>query len=174
MACQETSCSAFRLGTEFEKQFGAPYRVAHRADLQNGLLESARSKPGIKLQTNAEVANVSIAETTLTLKSGKIFAGQAIIAADGVHSAIRNLLIGQPGKNPIGHTLHRGLVPIGSIPASANADVVTLWLYPGGHVVHYAVSNGRHFNIVAAVEDSEISLGTAFQGACKPLADILV
>src|SRR5882672_12403048 len=25
------------LGTIFEKQFGAPYRVAHRGDLQNGL-----------------------------------------------------------------------------------------------------------------------------------------
>ena len=162
------------LGAEFEKQFGAPYRVAHRADLQNALLESVRSKPDIKLQTNAEVTDVSIAETTLTLKSGKTFTGQAIIAADGVHSTIRNLVIGQHGKKPSGHTLHRGLVPIGSIPASANADVVTLWLYPGGHVVHYAVSNGKHFNIVAAVEDSEISLGTAFQRACKPLAEFLL
>ena len=43
------------LGAEFEKQFGAPYRVAHRADLQNALLESVRSKSNIKLQTNAEV-----------------------------------------------------------------------------------------------------------------------
>ncbi len=102
--------------------------------------------------------DVSIAETTLSLKSGKTLQGQAIIAADGVHSMIRNLVTGQPGKKQSGHTLHRGLVPIGSIPASANADVVTLWLYPGGHVVHYAVSNGKHFNIVAAVEDSEISL----------------
>ena len=161
------------LGAEFEKQFGAPYRVAHRADLQNALLESVRSKPNIRLQTNAEVADVSIAETTLSLKSGKALAGQAIIAADGVHSTIRNLVVGQLGKKQSSHTLHRGLVPIGSIPASANADVVTLWLYPGGHVVHYRVSNGKHFNIVAAVEESEISLNSAFQRACKPLAEIL-
>jgi 2-polyprenyl-6-methoxyphenol hydroxylase-like FAD-dependent oxidoreductase len=161
------------LGAEFEKQFGAPYRVAHRADLQNALLESVRSQPTIKLQTNAEAANVSIAKTTLTLKSGKTFAGQAIIAADGVHSTIRNLVVGQQDKKQSGHMLHRGLVSIGSIPASANADVITLWLYPGGHVVHYSVSSGRHFNIVAAVEDSDISLGAAFQRACKPLAEIL-
>ena len=51
--------------------------------------------------------------------------------------------------------------------------MVTLWLYPGGHVVHYAVSNWKHFNIVAAVEDAEISLLTAFQRACQPLADVL-
>jgi 2-polyprenyl-6-methoxyphenol hydroxylase-like FAD-dependent oxidoreductase len=161
------------LGANFENRFGAPYRVAHRADLQNGLLESVRSKPNIKLQNNAEVTNVSIAETAVALKSGKNLSGQAIIAADGVHSAIRNLLIGQPGKNAVGHMLHRGFTPIALIPTSANIDVVTLWLFPGGHVVHYAVSNWRHFNIVAAVEDSEISLWTAFQGACQPLADIL-
>ena len=97
MAYPEIFCSAFRLGGSFEKQFGAPYRVAHRADLQNGLLESVRSKPGIKLQNNAEVTDVSIAETTLSLKSGKNLKGQAIIAADGVHSMVRNLVTGQPG-----------------------------------------------------------------------------
>ena len=161
------------LGAEFEKQFGAPYRVAHRADLQNALLESVRSKPNIELQTNAEVTDVSIAETRLALKSGKSHAGQAIIAADGVHSMIRSHLTGQLRKNPIGHMLHRGLAPIASVPASVNVDVVTLWLFPGGHVVNYAVSNWRHFNTVAAVEDSKISLGTAFAGACQPLADIL-
>lgn len=161
------------LGANFEERFGAPYRVAHRADLLNSLLEAARSNPKIKLQNDAEVSDVSLTATTLTLDSGKSHAGQAIIAADGVHSAIRNLIGGQPGTKPIGHMLHRGLIPITSVPASINIDVVTLWLFPGGHVVHYAVSNWRHFNIVAAVEDSEISLWAAFQGACQPLADVL-
>jgi 2-polyprenyl-6-methoxyphenol hydroxylase-like FAD-dependent oxidoreductase len=161
------------LGAEFEKQFGAPYRVAHRADLQRALLESVRSKPGIELQGDAEVTHVSISETTLSLKSGKDLMGQAIIAADGVRSIVRNLVTGQPDKKSLGHTLHRGLIAIGAIPASANADVVTLWLYPGGHVVHYAVSKEKHFNIVAAVEDSEISLSAAFQCACRPLVEIL-
>ena len=162
-----------KLAADFETKFGAPYRVAHRADLQNALLQSARSKPGINLQNNAEVTNVSIAETALSLKSGISLKGEAIIAADGVQSAIRNLLTGQPGKNAVGHMLHRGLTPVASVPASVNIDVVTLWLFPGGHVVHYAVSNWRHLNIVAAVDDPEISLWTAFQGACQPLADIL-
>lgn len=161
------------LGSDFENHFGSPYRVVHRADLQNGLLETVRSNPAIKLQNNAEVTNVSIVDTALALKSGNSLKGEAIIAADGVHSGIRKLLIRSPAKNAVGHMLHRGLAPIASVRASVNIDVVTLWLFPGGHVVHYAVSNWRHFNIVAAVEDSEISPWTAFQGACQPLADIL-
>ena len=162
-----------KLAADFETKFGAPYRVAHRADLQNALLQAACAKPGINLQNNAEVTNVSIAETSLSLKSGISLKGEAIIAADGVQSAIRKLLTGQPGKNTVGHMLHRGLTPVASVPAGVNIDIVTLWLFPGGHVVHYAVSNWRHVNIVAAVDDPEISLWSAFQGACEPLADIL-
>ena len=161
------------LGANFEKQFGAPYRVAHRADLQRGLLESVRSKTNIELQIRAEVVKISIAETALTLKSGINLVGEAIIAADGVHSLVRNLVTEQPGKNAVGHMLHRGLTPIALVPASVNIDVVTLWLYPGGHIVHYAVSNWQKFNIVAAVENAEASLASIFQHACQPFADIL-
>lgn len=161
------------LGKAFENRFGAPYRVAHRADLLNGLLDTARASPAVTLQGDAEVTDVSIADTTLTLNSGGTLKGEAIIAADGVHSLIRKRLVGPPGRKPLGHTLHRGLTPLAALPASVDVAVVTLWLYPGGHVVHYAVSNWKHFNIVAAVEDAEISLRAAFDRACQPLADVL-
>jgi 2-polyprenyl-6-methoxyphenol hydroxylase-like FAD-dependent oxidoreductase len=161
------------LGKRFEKQFGAPYRVAHRADLQNGLLESVWATPNVELQNNAEVTGISFEKTTLTLKSGKTFKGEAIIAADGVHSVVRKLMTGQIGYRPKGHTLYRSLVSTNAIPPGVDAEVITLWLYPGGHVVHYAVSNWKQFNIVAAAEDSETSPSTAFQRACKPLADLL-
>ncbi len=161
------------LGKAFENRFGAPYRVAHRADLLNGLLATARANPAITLLSAAEVTDISIAQTALTLKSGEMLKGEAIIAADGVHSLIRNRLVGPPARKPLGHTLHRGLTPLTALPASVDVAVVTLWLYPGGHVVHYAVSNWKHFNIVAAVEDAEISLRAAFDRACQPLADVL-
>ena len=72
-----------------------------------------------------------------------------------------------------GHTIYRALVPVGSIPQGVELDVVTLWLYPGGHVVHYAVSNGELFNIVASVVEGKTTPATAFKLACRPLADIL-
>ena len=160
------------LGANFENKFGAPYRVAHRADLQKGLLESVRSKPGIELRNSVEATGVSFAETILALKSGKNLKGEAIIAADGVRSMIRNLIAGA-GQIRNGHLLYRGLVPINAVPTSVNTEVVTLWLCPGGHVVHYAVSNGRQVNIIAAVENPDIPLKTTFMLACKPLAEIL-
>ena len=161
------------LGAIFEKQFGAPYRVAHRADLQNGLLESVRRNPAIKLQNNAEIATASISKTLLTMKSGETIGGVAIIAADGVQSTIRNHMNSQASSRPAGHTLYRKLIPLASLPPDIEPDLVTLWLYPGGHVVHYAVSNWKQFNLVATVEDSQSSPNNAFRRACEPLADIL-
>ena len=44
-----------RLGIEFERRFGEPYRVIHRADLLTGLVERARMHSAIELKTGAEV-----------------------------------------------------------------------------------------------------------------------
>jgi salicylate hydroxylase len=161
------------LGKNFENRFGAPYRVAHRADLQNGLLASARADSNIAVQNNAEVHDVSIERTALELASGPTLKGQAIIAADGVHSVIRQKIFPKAKPNNTGHTLFRRLVPISAVPSSVEARVVTLWLYPGGHVVHYAVSQGKQFNIVASIEEHGATPAAAFKNACAPLAGLL-
>ncbi len=160
------------LGADFENRFGAPYRVAHRNDLHNALLQVVHQYPGITLAPNVEVTGVSITSTTLTINSGKSLKAKAIIAADGVNSIVRNTMHGG-NRASSGHTIYRALVPVGSVPQNVDMEVVTLWLYPGGHVVHYAVSNGELFNIVASVVEGKTTPATAFQRACRPLADIL-
>ncbi len=83
-----------------------------------------------------------------------------------------------------GHAIFRALIPFGAVPPSVAADAVTLWLYPGGHVVHYAVSNWTQFNIVAAIDSTWTATGwsepgkpddvkLAFADAAGPLADLL-
>ena len=160
------------LGPEFESRLGAPYRVAHRNDLHNALLQVVHQYPGITLAHNTEVTGVSVTDTTLTINSGKTLKTRAIIAADGVNSIVRNSLHGKNGRSS-SHTIYRALVPTGSVPQGTDVEVVTLWLYPGGHVVHYAVSNGELFNIVASVVEGRATPATAFQRACQPLADLL-
>jgi salicylate hydroxylase len=61
---------------------------------------------------------------------------------------------------------------------------VTLWLCRGGHVVHYAVSSWRNFNIVAACDGDVAETGwntpanftevaRRFPGVCTDLAELL-
>lgn len=143
-----------RLGKPFEDRFGAPYRVCHRADLLGGLLAAARVRPRVALSLGQRaVAAVSTAQgASLEFENGLPRYGAGVIAADGIHSTLRRSLFGPGAPVYRGHALFRTLIPFNSVPPPIEADCVTLWLYPGGHVVHYAVSNWRSFNIVAAID----------------------
>jgi salicylate hydroxylase len=141
------------LGKKFEQRFGQPYRVAHRADLHQALLTVTGSKSAIIINTNAEV----IARDT--------FDGFALIAADGVWSKTRDALF--PGHAAITtqDTIFRGMLQ--NIPT----DCVTLWLYPGGHVVHYPVGNPTKLNLVAVTQGEDVQ--THFKNACDELRGLL-
>jgi salicylate hydroxylase len=155
-----------RLGKPFEERFGAPYRVCHRADLLSGLLATARSLPSVALETGARITTAHIGEAPgLALADGRTVPGTAIIGADGIRSTLRSLICGTVDPVDRGHTIFRALIPLKDVPPEIEADCVTLWLYPGGHVVHYPVSNWRSFNIVAAldVRDSDEGWNTLAQ-----------
>ncbi len=141
------------LGKKFETRFGAPYRVAHRADLLQALLSVAKSKSNITIQTNAEVI------------ARDIFDGYALIAADGVWSKTREALF--PG--------HAAIISNDIIHRNLSDDVVNecvnLWLYPGGHVVHYPVGQSPKLNLLAVTQGTDVD--AHFSMACEELRQIL-
>jgi salicylate hydroxylase len=156
------------LGASFEARFGAPYRVALRADLLKGLLEAARAQKLITLQNDAQVTGISSAETTLTLQASGTLTAKAIIGADGVNSIVRRHLqsAGQPLL--LDHMLYRKL-----LPAVGDQGNVTLWLCAGGHAVHYPVGDGRMLNLVASVEAHNGADTPQLEDACQELGDLL-
>ena len=175
-----------RLGKPFEEHYGAPYRVCHRADLLAGLVSAARNNARIALNPGRRVSGAHPANdaAVLEFEDGAIAEGCAIIAADGIGSTLRKLVCS--GVEPVhrGHMIFRGLMPLGSVPPQIEADCVTLWLCPGGHVVHYPVSNWRNFNIVAAADSRGLETGWGepaasgellgfFSQACEPLYELL-
>jgi salicylate hydroxylase len=175
-----------RLGKTFEDRFGAPYRVCHRADLLAGLLATARGSGVIELTTGHKVEAVENATGTprLALSGGASAPGCAVIAADGLRSSLREAVA--PGVGPVSRnvTLYRSLIPLNRLPPELEPDCVTLWLCPGGHVVHYPVSNWRSLNIVAAVDGPPGDGGwqtpaapgevtRRLPGACEDLANLL-
>lgn len=175
-----------RLGKPFEERFGAPYRVCHRADLLAGLVTAAKRNFAIELNTGKRAAGVEDTgkDAVLTLSDGSAAAGAAVVAADGIRSALRAAVAGEVRPTPRGVILYRGLMPLNRVPPEIEADCVTLWLCPGAHVVHYPVSNWRNFNIVVAVDGSLPDEGwkTAahsgevpkrLPGACEELALLL-
>jgi salicylate hydroxylase len=144
-----------RLGKSFEIAFGAPYRVGHRADLLAGLVAAASAETRIELNTGWRAEGVQSHGTgaTLAFATGTAH-GAAAICADGIRSTLRNGICAGVSPTHRGHAIYRGLIPLAAVPQDIEPDCVTLWLYPGGHVVHYPVSGWRSFNVVAAIDSA--------------------
>ncbi|MBK1867394.1 FAD-dependent monooxygenase [Aestuariivirga sp. YIM B02566] len=138
------------LGASFERRFGAPYRVIHRADLLAGLVDAAQAQPGITLMTAAPVKGFADRGEHVEVETdGTALTGEALLGADGIRSAIRAALLADGPPVRHAETLFRALAPIDVTLADPLANV-TLWLCRGGHVVHYPVQGGKALNVVAA------------------------
>jgi salicylate hydroxylase len=129
-----------KLGKRFEKRFGAPYRVAHRADLHAALLKVVEAQPKITLQMEADVSAVSLA------------AQGPVLAADGIWSATRQALFAQSKVVSQKDKIFRSLNPMPDAVGKIALDCVNLWLFPGGHVVHYPVGRPKRLNLVAVTQ----------------------
>ena len=160
------------LGREFKARHGAPYRVAHRADLHAALLDVVKTRRNIQLKTDTRVIGIDSNVDAITLKAtGASYRTQAVIATDGVKSVIRQALF--PGSAPIesGEVFHRCLMDPPTI-AGVAMDCVNLWMFPRGHVVHYPVGQNGQLNLVAITPKASTPW-QHFNTACVPLLDLL-
>ena len=154
-------------------RWGAPFRVFHRADLQQVLLRAARAHPLIEVREGARVldftdrgAQVEVGvETTdgaLTLSAA------GLVGADGVRSAVRARLVPDEADAPAyaGASAWRALVSAERAPDFLRGVESHLWLLPGAHVVHYPLRDGGLVNIVIILaESAPASMVAARSGA---------
>lgn len=146
--------AAISFGQRFEARFGAPYRVAHRADLLDALLLTANQIPGITLRYGGRVMAVAANDDgghTLQLADGSERRVRALIGADGIRSTVRAHLLRDGPPVPSGHRLYRALFDPAALPAAMAGDEVTLDLLPNAHVVTYRVAGGRLINVVVVI-----------------------
>jgi salicylate hydroxylase len=146
------------LGDMAEQRWGAPYLVAHRADLQAALLDAVSRQLAIRLTTGATVRNVTprsgcVCVTVDIDDKGEQVIGSLLIGADGVWSGLRGLAGGRQSRFS-GEILWRLLVPRDSIHGRRLAelgatDAVIAFLHPGFHLIAYPVRGGGAFNLVA-------------------------
>jgi salicylate hydroxylase len=142
------------LGDIAEEQFGAPYYHAHRADLHAALTDALGLS---QVRLNSCVAEISndADGVSVTLTSGETCSGDVLIGADGIHSSVRQALIG-PGKpRDTGLTALRGLVPAEAVSDLGIPKVSGVWLGPGQSMVHYYVRRGELLNWIGIVPGRE-------------------
>lgn len=153
-----------RLGNHAEQRWGAPYLVAHRADLQSALLARAAREPDISIITGASVADFAVHARGVTASidhDGRIVqaSGRLLVGADGVWSSLRGLA-GEKGKSRFsGSIAWRATVradgSAGAILAGiGDTNSVRVFVHPKLHLVVYPLRGGDTLNLVAITDGS--------------------
>jgi salicylate hydroxylase len=144
----------FNLGDDCLARFGAPYWMVHRGDLHRVLLDAfeARSDRPVRLNARVVQARNTASGVTFGLNDGSEHNARALLAADGVHSVLREQLLGEDKAQFTGLLAWRGLVPVDRVSAHLRAQVGTNWVGPGAHVITYPVRAGQLMNVVGIIE----------------------
>jgi salicylate hydroxylase len=140
-----------RIRGVFQDKFGAGYYQIHRADLHAIL---AREVPAAHIRLNAKAVAVRNEgdRAVVRFADGSEAGFAAVIGADGIHSIVREGLLGRDTPRFTGNVCWRGTVAADALPAGLIARDVNVWLGPHGHIVHYYVRGGTLVNFVAITE----------------------
>ena len=155
-ALDESLVGRIPTGAAFRARFGNPYAVIHRADVHRSLLEGARATDRIQVVTSARVLRVEQDERGITAfdASGASHRGAALIAADGVKSAVRQQYVGDAARVS-GHVVYRAVVDKNDFPADLRWNAASIWVGPDCHLVHYPLRGGEQYNVVVTFHSRE-------------------
>jgi 3-hydroxybenzoate 6-monooxygenase len=144
-------------GEAFQKRFGNPYAVIHRADAHQSLLDGATiNKDRIELLTGTTVTHVEQDADSVTVfdTKGGAHRGIALIAADGVKSVIRKQFVGDDARVS-GHVVYRAVVEKKDFPLDLQWNAASIWVGPNCHLVHYPLRGGEQYNVVVTFHSRE-------------------
>lgn len=174
------------LGTYAEARYGAPYLTLHRADLNAALHAACKAASGVTLRGGFDLTGVEELDASVKAiaADGRVAEAPALIGADGIWSEVRNLTAPDARLTSTGATAWRTLLPRGELTHPFDAPVVSIWLGPDTHLVHYPVRGGKELNVVAVTEGgsdtrgwnqagNEAVLTSAFAGWCKEARSLL-
>lgn len=136
------------------ERWGAPYLHIHRADYIAVLATALRAKSPDALKLDTEIVGYThMAETVLVhLADGSSIEADVLIGADGIHSPVRETMLGQDAPVFTGNVAWRAVVPVDRLGDLAPRPSACAWMGPGKHCVTYLLRRGELANLVAVVE----------------------
>jgi len=127
------------------------FYTVHRADTLEMLTEALPASvihPGHRLTAFTDAG----AQVELEFANGKKATADIVIGADGIHSTVREILLGPQQPRFTGCVAYRGMVEADRFPRSEMHVENQLWLGPGSHFVHYPVRRGELINFVCLID----------------------
>ena len=138
----------------YEADYGAPYVHIARADLLDALARAVaeRTAGSVRLGQPVRGYGQDARAAWLQLDGDGRVEADAVVGADGIHSAIRTAMLGPQNPRFTGHVAWRAVVPVERLGRNAPLAVSGLWLGERRHAVTYLLRGGALANFVGVVE----------------------
>jgi salicylate hydroxylase/6-hydroxynicotinate 3-monooxygenase len=127
------------LGEAVEARYDAPYLTMHRGDLHEALL-SVVPDECIHLAHKLTTVTARGPRTELSFANGREIEAELVIGADGVHSLIREHVVGPDQARFTGRVAYRTTYPLSLLRGVEMTTSRTKWWGPDRHIVIYLVT----------------------------------
>jgi 2-polyprenyl-6-methoxyphenol hydroxylase-like FAD-dependent oxidoreductase len=122
------------------ERFGSDVAVVHRADLQNALVRSL-GREALNLGAEVIAFAGAGAQVAVKLRDGSAHAGDLLIGADGLRSAVRRQLLADGDPVYLGATIWRGMV--GSEGLAIEPGYGINWIGRGSEFLAFHLAGNR-------------------------------
>ncbi|KAF9877498.1 FAD binding domain protein [Colletotrichum karsti] len=165
--------------TGVTEPFGSEWLLMHRQDLKEELTRLATgdaaklgiSGPQAKIVHGVEVKEVDVELGKVVLSNGEVVEADVIVGADGIHSVVREAILGgEPNMVSSGVSLYRFVYSLdkakevlGGLPAAIDPDaggflnMMTADDDLRRNIIFYPCRNNTALNVVARVPDTMLS-----------------
>lgn len=125
-----------------EGLYGAPYLCMHRADLHDAL---ASAVPAESIHLNRKLVGLEQAGGTVTLRfeDGNQASADAVVGADGVHSIVRDIIVGPDAPIHKGRIAYRAVFPAALMGGFDIGPSRTKWWGSDRHIVIYYTTKAK-------------------------------
>jgi salicylate hydroxylase/6-hydroxynicotinate 3-monooxygenase len=141
------------LGDTSAQRYGAPYLLLHRGDLHEAL---TRAVPEESVHRDRHL--VDLEERTdgvrLGFADGTNAGADAVIGADGVHSCVREILLGPEAPRFTHRVAYRTVYPV-ELLGGLDVDPSCKWWGSDRHIVIYHISGGREVYFTTSVPEDD-------------------
>ncbi|AZG07193.1 salicylate 1-monooxygenase [Pigmentiphaga sp. H8] len=129
----------FPLAGAVLERYGMPFLAMHRGDLHAAL---AAQVPQAQISLGKKLVHLDQGdrEVALRFEDGTEARARAVIGADGVHSLVRELLLGEEQPRFTGRVAYRTTFPASRLGALDIGQSRTKWWGPDRHIVIYYVT----------------------------------
>jgi 2-polyprenyl-6-methoxyphenol hydroxylase-like FAD-dependent oxidoreductase len=125
-----------------ESLYGAPYLCMHRADLHDALLSAV---PAETIHLNKKLIGLDQmnGQVTLSFADGTTAEADAVVGADGVHSTVRDIVVGPDEPIHKGRIAYRAVFPAALMGGFDIGRSRTKWWGTDRHIVIYYTNKAK-------------------------------